>query len=203
MTLKMDDLCIVKTWVDASFAVHDDMKSHTGGLITMGRGAFYASSKKQKMNTKSSTEAELVGAGDFLPQTIWTTNFLKHMGYTVGESRFYQDNTSTMKLERNGRQSSSARTRHINIKYFFIKDRIDNQEIDLIYCRTDQMVADFLSKPQQGAMFRRFRDVIMGKADETSLIPMDDPIKERVGNGVLEPSSGAPKSSWADVVRSS
>ena len=64
------------------------------------------------------------------------------------------------------------------------------------------MVGDYLSKPQQGSMFRRFRDVLMGKADETSLIPIDDPIKERVGNDVLEPSSGAPKVSWADVVRS-
>jgi hypothetical protein len=72
LTLSIDDLCVVKTWVDAAFATHHDMRSHTGGYITMGKGALYASSKRQKLNTKSSTEAELVGAGDFLPQTIWT-----------------------------------------------------------------------------------------------------------------------------------
>ena len=57
---------------------------------------------KQKLNTKSSTEAELVGASDFLPQTVWTTNFIKAQGY---KSEFHQDNMSSMKIEKNGRVS--------------------------------------------------------------------------------------------------
>ena len=81
LILSIDKMCVIKTWVDAAFAVHDTMKSHTGMMITLGKGAFYASSKKQKLNTKSSTEAELVGAGDSVGQAIWTANFLKHQGY--------------------------------------------------------------------------------------------------------------------------
>ena len=66
----------------------------------MGQGSLYASSKKQKLNTKSSTEAELVGAGDFLSQVIWTANFLRAQGYEVVDNILYQDNQSAMKLER-------------------------------------------------------------------------------------------------------
>merc|ERR1712157_627754 len=54
-------------WVDAAFAVHHDMKSHTGGMLSMGKGAIYAKSSKQKLNTKSSTKAELVGVDDMMP----------------------------------------------------------------------------------------------------------------------------------------
>ena len=60
---------------------------------------------KQKLNTKSSTEAELVGASDFLPQTIWATNFIIAQGYKIDESEFHQDNMSSMKIEKNGRAS--------------------------------------------------------------------------------------------------
>ena len=162
LTLSIDKLCILKTWVDAAFAVHDDMKSHTGSMITLGKGAFHASSKRQKLNTKSSTEAELVGAGDSLPQSIWTANFLEAQGYKVEESRFFQDNQSAMKMEKNGRQSAGQRSRHIHIRYFFIKDRIDKGEINLVYCSTDKMVADYFTKPLQGKVFKMFRDVALG-----------------------------------------
>ena len=50
----------MKTWVDASYAVYNNMKSHTGGVVSFGRGVTMSKSSKQKLNTKSSTEAELV-----------------------------------------------------------------------------------------------------------------------------------------------
>ncbi len=65
------------TWIDASFAVHPNMKSHTGGAISFGKGVIHAKSSKQKINTKSSTEAELVGVSEYLPYHIWDENFLK------------------------------------------------------------------------------------------------------------------------------
>jgi hypothetical protein len=185
LTLSMDDLCVVKTWVDTSFAVHGDMKSHTGGIISLGRGAVYASSKNQKLNTKSSTETELVGAGDFLPQTLWTANFLQAQGYSVQKCKFFQNKTSVMKLETNGRKSSSAQTRHINIRYFFIKDRIKSGDIILLYCQTGEMVPDFQIKPQQGKQFQDFHDEIMGKKHESYLVTVNDEIQECVGNNDL------------------
>jgi len=76
LTIGADSMSVLQTWVDASYGVHDDMCSHTGGLMSFGRGAVSSQSSKQKLNTKSSTEAELVGASDYLPRTIWTTVFL-------------------------------------------------------------------------------------------------------------------------------
>jgi hypothetical protein len=186
LTLSIDDMCVVKTWVDAAFATHHDMRSHTGGYITMGKGALYASSKRQKLNTKSSTEAELVGAGDFLPQTIWTANFIEAQGYQIKRNEFHQDNQSAMKMEKNGRQSAGQRSRHINIRYFFIKDKIDQGDISLMYCPTGEMIADFFTKPQQGGMFTRFRDVVMGIKHHSSIRVATSQGQERVEPKALE-----------------
>ena len=65
-----DQLDHIRTWVDASYATHADMKSHTGGMISFGTGSLFCKSTKQKLNTKSSTEAELVGASDYLVNTM-------------------------------------------------------------------------------------------------------------------------------------
>jgi hypothetical protein len=128
----------------------------------MGKGSIYSRSNKQKLNTKSSTEAELVGASDGSGQILWTTYFMNAQGYNIEETELHQDNASTELLLKNGRMSSSQRTRHINIRYFFLKDRIDNNELSIKHCPTDQMIADFFSKPTQGAKFIEFRDIIMG-----------------------------------------
>ena len=62
----------IKWYVDAAFAVHKDMRSHTGGFMTMGTGGVYVQSIEKKLNTNSSTEAELVRVDDLLAQMIWT-----------------------------------------------------------------------------------------------------------------------------------
>ena len=98
----MDSMHIMKTWVDASYAVHPDMRSHTGGCISFGKGMIISKSLKQKLNTKISTEAELVGATDMLPANLWTKYFIEAQGYNLTENDFNQDNESTMKLEKNG-----------------------------------------------------------------------------------------------------
>ena len=94
------------TIVDASFAVQDDMKSHTGGVITLRRGGIACKSTKQKLVTKSSTEAELVGASEYLPSTIWIQHYLEAQGLPLRHSYFKQDNQSAMRLERNGPAST-------------------------------------------------------------------------------------------------
>ena len=63
---------ILHTWIDASFAVHNDMKGHTGGTMSFGKGVLHAKSSKQKLYTKSSTETELVGVSEYIPCTVWT-----------------------------------------------------------------------------------------------------------------------------------
>ena len=137
------------------------MKSHTGAAMFMGKGAIYSSSSKQKINTKSSTEAELVAVNDILGQVLWTKYFLEAQGYAVADSKIYQDNMSAMLLERNGRSSSGKATRHINIRYFFVQDRIQSGEISLEHCPTADMTGDFNTKPLQGSPFIKFRKAIL------------------------------------------
>ena len=80
LTLKVDDLTVIKWWVDASYAVHDNMRSHTGATMTLGTGSLYSKSSKQKLNTKSSTVAKLVAATDFVLQTLWMVHFIDAHG---------------------------------------------------------------------------------------------------------------------------
>lgn len=115
LVLEADDSNGIKWWVDGAFAVHQDMKSHTGGVMSLGKGAAYATSTPQKLNTKSSMEAELVAVDDVMPQVVWTRNFLEAQGYSVGDNVVFQDNQSAMLLEKNGKRSSGKCTRHINI----------------------------------------------------------------------------------------
>ena len=153
------DICVL-VWVDASYGVHADGKSHTGICISLGRGAVFVKSGKQRLVTKSSTEAELVGLSDSLTQTIWTRDFLIHQGYNLGPATVHQDNMSTIALAEKGR-STSERTRHISIRYFFVKDRIDSGEIKVEYTPTTNMLADVLTKPLQGELFRAMRKQLL------------------------------------------
>jgi len=163
LVLGADNDGLLMWYVDASFAVHPNMRGHTGGGLTMGRGFPISTSTKQKLNTRSSTESELVGVDDMMPIIIWTRHFLLSQGYGIIENLLLQDNRSSILLERNGRASSSKRTRHINIRYFFVCDRVNMKEISLQWCPTKEMIADFWTKPLQGSHFRKLRDYIMGR----------------------------------------
>ena len=177
LTLEANNLHLIRWFADASYAVHPDLRSHTGGAMTLGKGAIYNLSCKQRLNTKSSTEAEVVGADDILPQLLWTSYFMEAQGYPISDAILHQDNESAMRLERNGRASSTKRTKHIDVRYFFITDRIKQGQLRVEYCSTDEMWADFHTKPLQGRKFIYFRNLIMnspgyGEA-ETSASPQE------------------------------
>ena len=160
LTLRCSKVLEVLVYVDASFAVHPEAKSQTGMVISLGQGSVHSASRKQKLVSKSSTEAELVGVSDMLPQVIWTREFLMEQGYPV-RPLLLQDNMSTMALVEKGR-STSARTRHIGIRHFFVKARVDAGEIALEHEPTESMVADMMTKPKQGMAFRELRALVMG-----------------------------------------
>jgi hypothetical protein len=179
-----DGLESIFTWINAAFAVHPNMRSHTGGVMSLGWGALHTKSSKQKLTTKSSTEAEVVGLSEYIPYNIWLINFLGEQGYKIMHNIVYQDNKSAIKMEKNGRNSCTGNSRHINIRYFFVKDRVDKDEVKIEHCPTYRMLADFFTKPLQGKGFRAYQDVIMGYKHMKELNLLLPPsMKERVGKG--------------------
>jgi len=177
LVLGWDGTGQLKWSVDASFAVHKDMRSHTGAVLSMGQGALMSMSLKQKINTKSSTEAELVGVDDAMNFVEWIQLFVEQQIKSINEDSILnkigcetiieQDNTSTIQLVKNGKQSSTKRTRHINIRYFYVTSKIKDGSMKVIYHPTKQMVSDYLTKPLQGSLFRTHRNSIMGHDEES------------------------------------
>ena len=174
LTLEADDLQLVHWWIDGAFATHRDMCSHTGGAMSLGKGVIYGTSTRQKLNTRSSTEAELVAVDDCMSQILWTNYFLAAQGYNINECVVYQDNKSAILLEENGRASSSKRTHHINIRYYFVTDHANCGEIKLQHCPTTEMLGDYFTKPLQGALFTNFRDRILNLQAAPSTVPLED-----------------------------
>ena len=127
-----------------------------------GCGVFSTKSTKQKLNTKSSTESEVVSVSDCLPSNIWTENFWTHQGNDLNENTLYQDYTSAIKLECNGWDSCGQKSQHIDIRYLWVKDCLKDEKNKLEYCHMEQILADFFRKPLQGNLFKKFRRVVIG-----------------------------------------
>ena len=139
-----------------------------------------------------STETELVGADDFISAICWTRYFLKAQGYIILDNVLLQDNKSSILLEKNGKASNSKRTKNINIRCLFITNRVAQGDVSLLWCPNGDMIGDFMNKPLQGAMFRKFRYQIMG------VIPAQDPgLGEsqpgKAQTGKEQPGKGNPK----------
>ena len=129
--------------------------------MSLGRKAIHCRSAKQKLNTKSSTEAELVGVSDYLPYNLWARIFLQEQGYELKSNAIFQDNQSTICMSTNGRTSCTGNSRHINVRYFFVVDRVKKKEVKIKYCPTEMMIADYFTKPLQGKLFHTLRRLIM------------------------------------------
>lgn len=155
-------LDIFETYVDASYTVHQDKRGHAGGLMTLGLGVVQGKATIQKLNTKSSTESEVVGASDYIPWTVWSKRFLAEQGNILRRIIFYQDIQSVTKMESNGRKSRREKSRHTDIRYFCIKDIIRRDDIEVVHCLTKRMIADYYTKPSQGSLFKKMRDILLG-----------------------------------------
>ena len=109
-----------------------------------------------------------------MPSILWTRQFLEAQDYNVRENVILQDNKSAILLEKNGKASSSKRTKHISVRYFFVTDMVKKDRVSIDWCPTDAMIADFWTKPEQGATFIRNRDLIMGKSTPTQVARKPD-----------------------------
>ena len=91
---------------------------------------------------------------------MWTKLFLQKQG--CNPTIMFEQNTSATLLGKNGKSSSGKRTRHLSIRHFCITDLPEKQEFEVEHCPTEDMQADFLSKPLQGETFEKMLKWLMG-----------------------------------------
>ena len=147
--------------IDAAFANRENMKSTSGMCITFGVGNFISSSKVQKLNSKSSTEAEIIAVSDGMNIPLWLADFLSYQGHGKRPVRLEQDNQSCIALLNKGR-STAETTRFIEVRKFWITDYIRTGAIEIVYVPTEDMTSDFFTKPVQGAIFTKLAKKILG-----------------------------------------
>jgi hypothetical protein len=108
--------------------------------------------------------------------------FMQERGYDMDVSRLHQDNMSMILSETNGKASSSKRTKHIKVKYFFVKDKINHGKFIVKHCLTKQMWTDINTKPKQGLVFQFFQGHVMDipenykDADYCGNVPTSPPV---------------------------
>jgi hypothetical protein len=141
---------------DASYAEHADGKSHSGGVVGFESDTccyFAFVSSKQPVVAKSVGEAELIAENKIGDYVKWSCEMLEELGYPQDCVPMYVDSTCAMQMLNQG-MGSFKRAKHIKIRFFWMKDLIDQGKIKLIYVPTDELVTDVLTKPMSGGKFQ-------------------------------------------------
>jgi hypothetical protein len=138
LNLSVDNLATIRWWVNASHAILDNCRGHMASMMSIVKGAAISFSNTQKLNTKSSTESELVGADQVFSSILHTRYFLiEAQGYSIEQKILFQDNQSTMRLEVN---DSFNWTKTHQMQIFL--------DLEVMYCPTEIMRAGVLAKPK-------------------------------------------------------
>ena len=156
MGLKID----LVDFTDSDYAEDlDNRKSTSGYAFMLGSGAVSWSSKKQPIVTLSTTEAEFVAATTCSCQAIWMRKILEDLHFErQGPTTIFCDNNSTIKLSKN--PILHGRSKHIDVKYHFLRKLTRNGTLDLIYCRSEDHIADIFTKSLKWPMFQKLRKLL-------------------------------------------
>ncbi len=147
-------------YADAGHLTHHDMKGHTGVLLTFNDNFIIAISKKQSIFSESTCESELYAAHSGGLLSKWIVNMCQELNINIDlPITFHQDNQSTIKLSTKG-YGDFMRTKHIQKRFFSIKDLEDCGLIKQQYCKTYDMKADLYTKSHDYAPFSRLRNSI-------------------------------------------
>ena len=134
----------------------DDMTSTSGYVFSFGSGCFSWSSKKQDVVAQSTAEAEYVAAAGAVNQALWLRKLLEDLKHTQEEgTEIYVDNQAAIAISNN--PVFHGRTKHFKIKFYFLREVQKSKEISLIYCRSDDQLADIMTKALSKKKFEDFR----------------------------------------------
>ena len=152
MTLSMDTEhgIVLQAYIDASYAVHSDFKSHSGVMFTIGTGPVYVSSTKQSCVSKSSTEAEIIAITDYVGEALSTKRILEDITGKPVKLIIHQDNQAVLHILKHGTLQGKSKTasKHVKVRVAWMKERIDAGDFEVGYCSTDLMKSDGLTKPK-------------------------------------------------------
>jgi hypothetical protein len=147
---------------DASFAINAGAKSQTGVVVQLGGGLLMASSKRQKLVTLSTAESELVALSSAVQDVVWLRGLLEEIGFKQkNPTKCEQDNKSTIVLATRG-AGGGGKSRSINVRYFWMKEKVEDGSIEIAYTPTDDVVADGMTKALPRDKFLKWRRKILG-----------------------------------------
>jgi hypothetical protein len=137
----------------------EDRKSTSGYVFLMSSGAVSWCSKKQPIVTLSTTEAEFVAAAVCACQGVWMKRILEELGHSCGDCiTIMCDNSSTIKLSKN--PVMHGRSKHIDVRFHFLRNLSKKGEIELIHCPSQDQVADIMTKPLKLEVFQKLRKLL-------------------------------------------
>lgn len=131
-----------------------DRKSTSGHVFKFAGGAVSWRSKKQNVTAQSTVEAEYIATSFAVREALWLKRLLFDLGYTSNATVLYGDNQGALGLAKN--DVISERTKHIDVKFHFIKEHIKNGNIKNVYIPTTEMVADIMTKALEVKKHRTF-----------------------------------------------
>jgi hypothetical protein len=142
---------------DASYAPFKDDRKSIGAYIFMfNNGAITWNTKKQPIVALSSCEAEYIALSDCSKESQWIKNLHYELNDVNNPIILYEDNQALMKIAENN--MFSKRTKHIDIRYHYIRELVRNNEVILNYCPTEDMIADALTKGLFKIKFKKLRE---------------------------------------------
>jgi hypothetical protein len=148
-------------YADSDYAGCKATARSTSGHVFMLNGAAISwKSRRQSIVSTSSTEAELISASLATQEAIHLRMLLGEMGLKQGPITIHEDNQPCIKIAEN--PINSERTKHIHVRYFFVRERVQRNEIELAYVPTNDMIADCLTKNLDSTKVKNFRSTIMG-----------------------------------------
>lgn len=142
-------------WADSM----DDMKSTSGYCFSLGLACFTWCSKKQEIVAQSTAEAEFIAATATANQALWLKKIMKDLWLNSNECiKINVDNQAAIAISQN--PVFHGKTKHFKVKFFFLREVQQNGEVMLIYCRSEDQLADMFTKPLQAGRFEALRKKI-------------------------------------------
>jgi hypothetical protein len=158
----------LSAYCDGSYALHLNARSHFGVCISVGgryNAPFHNKSGLIKLMMRSSCEVEIVALNEFISDGIHYAALLNELGWHQAKIPVYEDNTAAISILTKGDFNYQNKGKHVKVKYEFFKQQLELDFIELVYCPTDEMLADVHTKNLTGSKSTLMNARLLGHPD--------------------------------------